>query len=91
MQSEEIRLDGNAAAGALTELFAHDMTAASATCAGCGARRAFGALLDYGGVMGVVLRCPDCQTAILRMVRAHGCLRVDLSGLSFIVVEDATT
>ncbi len=32
-------LDGNAAAGALREMFAVDITAAIAQCAGCGAHR----------------------------------------------------
>ena len=36
MQTEELRLDGNAAGGVLRELFAQDMTAALGTCAGCG-------------------------------------------------------
>ena len=30
-------LDGNAAAGELSEVFAADLTTATATCAGCGA------------------------------------------------------
>jgi len=89
MQSEEMRLDGNAAAGTLRELFAHDMTAALATCAGCGAVRAIGALLDYGGGMGLVLRCPQCDMPVLRMARTHGCLRVDVSGMAFIAIDDA--
>jgi hypothetical protein len=88
MQSEEMRLDGNAAGGALRELFARDMTAALATCAGCGAERAVGALLDYGGGMGLVLRCPHCDMAVLRMVRAPGHLHVDFSGVSFIEIQD---
>lgn len=90
MQSEEMRLDGNAAAGALRELFARDMTTALATCAGCGDARAVGALLDYGGPMGVVLRCPECGTAMLRMVRASTSLHVDVSGVTFLVLDDAT-
>jgi hypothetical protein len=90
MQHDEPRLDGNSAGGALTELFAHDMTAAQATCGSCGADRAFGELLDYGGSMGVILRCPGCGAAMLRMVRARGRLRVDVSGLAFLVVDDAT-
>src|ERR1051326_354257 len=48
MQSEEMRLDGNAAAGVLRELFVHDMTLAMATCRGCGTREPVGELLEYG-------------------------------------------
>jgi hypothetical protein len=87
MRSEDIRLDGNSAAGPLRELFANDMTAARATCSGCGGTNAFGALIEYGGAMGVILRCPACETAMLRMARTGASLRVDFSGLSFVVVE----
>jgi hypothetical protein len=86
MQTEEIRLDGNAAGGALREVFAREMTAALATCRGCGTRRPVGALLEYGHRMGVVLRCPACEAAVLRIVRTPGWLRVDASGTSFLTI-----
>jgi hypothetical protein len=86
MQTEEMRLDGNAAGGALREVFAREMTAAFATCTGCGTRRPVGALLEYGNGMGVVLRCPGCETAILRIVHTPGWLRVDTSGISFLMI-----
>ena len=60
MQTEEMRLDGNAAGGMLRDVFTHEMTAALATCAGCRAVGPVGALLEYGHGMGVVLRCPAC-------------------------------
>jgi len=44
---EARRLDGNAAAGVLSEIFVPDLTAARATCAYCGAIRALGTLLVY--------------------------------------------
>ena len=43
--ADALRLDGNAAAGILSELFIPDLTSARATCAGCGAVRPVGALL----------------------------------------------
>ena len=52
--ADALRLDGNAAAGILSELFVPDLTAARATCAGCGATRAVGALLVYAHGMGTV-------------------------------------
>jgi hypothetical protein len=86
MRTEEMRLDGNAAAGALRELFARDVTAAIATCAGCGTARPVGALLEYGGPMGVVLRCPGCDRAMLRIASTRGCLRIDASGISVLEI-----
>lgn len=91
MQTEDMRLDGNAAGGALRELFAYDMTAAVATCAGCGTARAIGALLEYGHEMGLILRCPHCNMALVRMVRTPRCLHVDVTGLSFLAIDDTTS
>jgi hypothetical protein len=90
MQTEELRLDGNAAGGMLRELFTQDMTAALGTCAGCGNTGAIGSLLEYGHGMGIVLRCPKCDAPVLRMVRLPGQLRVDLSGVLFLTVAEST-
>jgi hypothetical protein len=89
MQTEELRLDGNAAGGMLRELFAQDMTAALGMCAGCGNTGAVGSLLEYGHGMGIVLRCTQCDTPVLRIVRARGQLRVDLSGVLFLTIAES--
>lgn len=86
MQSEEMRLDGNAAAGALREIFATDVTAALATCIGCGEVSPVGALLEYGHGMGVVLRCPGCSAVLLRVARSPRWLRVDMSGVAVMAI-----
>jgi hypothetical protein len=88
MRTEEMRRDGNAAAGALGELFARDVTAAMATCAGCGTRHAVGTLLDYDCGMGVVLRCPGCGAVMLRLTHAPGWLRLDASGIALLTIPD---
>ena len=86
MQTEEMRLDGNAAAGILRELFVQDMTAAVATCRGCGATGMVGGLLDYGQEMGAVLRCPKCDAVLLRVVHARDAIRFDPSGVALLVI-----
>ena len=86
MQTEEMRLDGNAAAGILRELFVHDMTASVATCRGCGATGMVGGLLDYGHEMGAILRCPKCDAVLLRVVHAPDAIRLDPSGLALLVI-----
>ena len=76
-----MRLDGNAAAGMLRDLFAVDTTAAEATCGGCGNAGPVGALFEYGQEMGVVLRCSACGKPVLRVVRTDVAMYVDFSGL----------
>ncbi|HMC56389.1 MAG: hypothetical protein DMD35_19395 [Gemmatimonadetes bacterium] len=88
MQTEELRLDGNAAGGVLRQVFAEDVTAALATCAGCGTSGLVGSLLEYGHGMGIVLRCPKCDSAVLRIARARGRLHVDLSGVRLLTIPE---
>jgi len=90
MQIEQMRMDGNAAAGALREIFSQEMTVATATCIGCGAEHEIGALLDYGHTMGIVLRCPGCDAAMLRMSRTPAWLYLDTSGISCLKVPSVT-
>jgi Family of unknown function (DUF6510) len=66
---EALRLDGNAAAGLLSEIFVPDLTTARATCAYCGAIRPLGAMLVYAHRMGTIIRCPECGAVVLRVVR----------------------
>jgi hypothetical protein len=86
MQTEEMRLDGTAAAGALRDVFAVDMTLALATCAGCGNVGPMGELLEYGHAMGIVLRCPACENVVIRIARGSSRLHVDVSGIAMLVI-----
>jgi hypothetical protein len=74
------RLDGNAAGGLLAEAFCVEMTTAVVVCAGCGAEAAVAELLRYGHEMGAILRCPDCDTAVVRIARTGDRLWLDLRG-----------
>ena len=77
---EPRRLDGNAAAGALSQLVATEMTAALGTCAGCGSVEAVGAVHAYFSA-GVVLRCPHCDGVLVRIVESRSRVWVDFRGL----------
>jgi len=90
MSDESLRLDGNAAAGLLAEIFPFEMTSAQSACAGCGQIRALGALLLYGGEMGAVLRCPACNCVQLRVARARGRYMIDMRGMTRLQIETAT-
>ena len=89
MGTEAWRLDGNAAAGLLSEMFARDVTIAQATCAGCGATKTVGALYLYAQEMGAVLRCPGCDNVVLRLSRTHTHLWLDASGARSIAIPVA--
>jgi hypothetical protein len=82
-------LDGNAAAGILGSLFAIEITAATLICEGCGASAQVGAAAVYGGRMGVILRCRNCGTAMLRMARTRTGLRLDMRGAQSLAVDIA--
>ena len=60
-------LDGNAAAGELSEVFALDVTTTVVTCAGCGTTGPLAEAMLYR----TVLRCPACEAVLLRYARGH--------------------
>jgi hypothetical protein len=83
---EELRLDGNAAAGILSEVFVPELTTARVTCANCDTIGAIGALLVYAHGIGMVMRCPDCEAVVLRVARPRRQLWVDLTGAKLVVM-----
>jgi LSD1 subclass zinc finger protein len=87
--ADALRLDGNAAAGILSEIFAPDLTAARATCAHCGTTRAVGALLVYAHGMGTVVRCSSCDAVVLRVARTPTQMWLDLTGARHIIIAAA--
>ena len=88
MNHVDRRLDGNAAAGLLSEVFAVEMSVALETCAACGTTNAFGATHVYADAPGVVLRCPACETMLICIVRIHGRLLVDMRGISTLELSE---
>jgi hypothetical protein len=90
MLAEALRLDGNAAAGVLSEVFVPDLTTAEATCAHCGVTREVGALLVYAHGMGTVVRCPSCDAVVLRVARTPTHLWLDATGARQIMIVPAT-
>ena len=83
----ENKLDGNAAAGTLQAIFPFEMTLVQATCAGCGTTNALGATAAYMHGMGTVIRCPVCDTALIRVARAKGRYWLDLRGVRVLQIS----
>lgn len=78
---DALKLDGNAAAGILQQVFAVEITAASGTCDGCGAVEAVGAVAVYTRGPGTVLRCPHCDSVLMKIVTDGQRFWVDLRGV----------
>lgn len=76
-----VRLDGNAAAGWLHDIFGCEMTGVASTCAHCRTVAPLGALLVYVSNIGMVMRCPSCDTALLRITHIRGryCLDINVA------------
>jgi hypothetical protein len=82
---DELRLDGNAAAGALGEVFAFEATTAEYACRGCGGAGALGEAMVYEvRGLGTILRCPGCDNALIRLAHVRGRHLVDLGGTSYL-------
>lgn len=86
MKEDALRVDGNAAAGIFSELFVPDLTGARAKCSGCGTTRTIGELMVYAHGMGTVVRCPGCDSVVLRIARTPTHLWLDATGATSIVI-----
>jgi hypothetical protein len=86
-----VGLDGNVAAGILSEVFVSDSTTIRAVCANCGTKRWLGALLVYGERLGGVMRCPTCDAVVLRFARTPRQLCLDPTGSKLLLMPDVTS
>jgi hypothetical protein len=80
-------LDGNAAAGELSNIFAMDVTTAEGQCAHCGATKRFAEAHLYMQAPGLVARCADCQQVLLRLVKARQRLFLDMRGMTCLILD----
>jgi len=83
----ENTLDGNAAGGILQEIFPFEMTTVQATCNGCGATGAVGTLAAYMHGMGTIVRCPACDTVLVRVAHAKGRYWLDMRGVRVLQIN----
>jgi uncharacterized protein DUF6510 len=89
MTMDELRLDGNAAAGALGEVFSFEVTTAQYACEGCGRADQIGAAMVYEvRGLGTIVRCPACGNALIRLARNRGRRWIDLRGIRYLHVAD---
>jgi len=90
MDESQLRLDGNAAAGVLQEIFVQELTAARGACAACGMVAHIGAqhLYMYPRAPGAVLRCNTCDSVLMVVVNDRGRRRFGLPGLTWLEVPE---
>ena len=82
---DEMKLDGNAAAGPLGEVFSFEVTTAEYACRGCGRVGRFGEAMVYEvRDLGMVVRCPGCDNALIRLANIRGRQLLDLGGTSYL-------
>jgi hypothetical protein len=89
MDDLETRLDGNSAAGLLSQVFVEDVTVARGACRSCGKVSQVGASHAYMNTLapGAVLRCSTCESALVVLVELGGKLRLGMPGLAWLEVE----
>jgi len=73
-------LDGNAAPD---DVFVRDLTLAVATCAGCGATGPVASVCVYES-LGTVLRCPECDSVLMRVVSVRGETCLEMRGVKLL-------
>ena len=86
---DELRLDGNGAAGELREIFVTDITSARVSCGGCGRVEPVGAQHAYVRAPGVVLRCCHCDEVLLVLTRGPGTHVLGVQGARWLEISDA--
>jgi hypothetical protein len=75
------RLDGNAIGGVLGEIFGREMTVAVGVCGSCGATGPVAELHVYMRAPGIVVRCKQCESVLLKIVQSDTRIWLDLGGL----------
>jgi len=80
-------LDGNAAAGELSNIFMMDVTAAKGQCAHCGATKRFAEAHVYMQAPGIVARCAVCEHVLLRFVTIRQRVFLDLRGMTSFILD----
>jgi hypothetical protein len=91
MDETQLRLDGNAAAGIMREVFTHELSAARGACASCDTIAQMGSQHLYMSPLspGAVFRCATCQAVLMVFVHAGGRYRLGLQGLTWMEILDS--
>jgi hypothetical protein len=87
MDETDLRLDGNAAAGVLAEVFALEATTALVRCSSCGHEDPLAAATVYANGPGVVVRCRGCTGVLMRFAEIRDRVVADLRGVATLTLH----
>ena len=76
------RIDGNALAGPLSEIFRSDMTLAQGECRSCGHAMLLADTLVEMDDAGFIVMCPSCKHVLFTVVKNEARTWIDLQGLA---------
>ncbi len=79
-----MKLDVNAAAGPLRDIFAIDVTMATCECNHCAKSGPLAEALVFAMEPGLIVRCANCEGVLMRVVNGEGRTWLDLRGMSFL-------
>src|SRR5947209_19503321 len=82
----QMMLDGNALAGKLQTIFGVEMTDTNIICAQCGGTSMMGELRAFIQSPGIVLRCPACESVMLRLVQTPRSTLLDARGVMYLKI-----
>jgi Family of unknown function (DUF6510) len=88
MSSEERRVDGNAAAGLMSEIFPFEMTMVKTMCSTCGMMEPAGAQVVYLDAPGMVMRCLHCENVLIKIVHGGGRYWLDMRGVACLEITE---
>jgi len=84
-----VRVDGNAVAGRLSEIFRKDMTLASGQCRTCRRETEIASTVVELDDAGLIVLCPSCKHTMFTVVTGPVRTWIDLSGISGLSIPHA--
>jgi hypothetical protein len=87
VDQQDLKLDGNAAAGLLREVYAFELTSARGRCNNCGNVTEIGAVMVYANAPGTVLRCPVCDAVLMRIASSDDRYWLDVRGITWLEIR----
>jgi Family of unknown function (DUF6510) len=83
------RLDGNAIGGVLDEIFGTEMTVAMGVCGSCGSMGPVAETHVYMRAPGIVVRCSQCESVLLKIVQSGQRTWLDMRGTRVLQFDTA--